>query len=70
MACSVLLRRGVAYLAELEQTLSLWMTEHGYAKISEFKGRDSFSPWVAPGEEERQEYIHVITHSEHRLHGC
>lgn len=67
MACSVLLRRGIAYIAELEQSLSQWMSEHGHTRIADFKGTTSFSPWVDPGDAERREYIHVLGHSEHRL---
>jgi dihydroorotate dehydrogenase (fumarate) len=69
MACSVLLRRGIAYIAELEQSLTQWMTEHGHTRIADFKGTASFSPWVDPGDAERKEYIHVLSHSEHRLEG-
>jgi dihydroorotate dehydrogenase (fumarate) len=70
MVCSVLLRRGMTYLAELEQALSAWMTQRGYTSISQFRGTRSFSPWIEPADEERKNYIHALTKSEHRLEGA
>jgi dihydroorotate dehydrogenase (fumarate) len=67
MVCSVLLRRGLTFLAELEQGLCAWMNERGHASISGFQGSLGYSPWSEPAEEERRTYIHTLTQSEHRL---
>lgn len=67
MVCSVLLRRGLTYLAELEQALASWMSERGYTRIEQFQGTMAYSPWSEPGTEERNGYIRMLTKSEHRL---
>jgi len=67
MVCSVLLRRGVTYLAELEQALSSWMAQRGFTSIAQFRGTLGYSPWSEPADEERRTYIHTLTKSEHRL---
>jgi dihydroorotate dehydrogenase (fumarate) len=67
MVCSVLLRRGITYLAQLEQGLCAWMNERGHKSISEFQGTLGYSPWREPAEEERRTYIHTLIKSEYRL---
>lgn len=67
MVCSVLLRRGITYLAELEQSLAAWMEERGFSSVASFQGTLGYSPWSEPGSEERRSYIHLLTCSEHRL---
>lgn len=67
MVCSVLLRRGIAYLAELERGLVEWMNERGYSRLAEFHKCLSYPPNSEPGWTERKNYIHLLTHSEHAL---
>lgn len=67
MVCSVLLRRGISYLAELERGLVEWMNELGYSRLGEFQKCQSFPPDSEPGLTERKNYIHLLTHSEHAL---
>ncbi len=69
MLCSVLLRRGITYLAELEHDLVEWMNDVGYTNISEFHGCLSFSADSRPDSIERKNYIRMLTHSEHELDG-
>ncbi len=67
MICSVLLRRGISYLAELERGLVEWMNELGYSRIGDFQKCLSFPPESEPGITERKNYIRLLTHSEHAL---
>ena len=67
MVCSVLLRRGITYLAELEQGLCAWMNERGHSSVPDFQGTLGYSPWSEPADEERRRYIHTLIRSEHRL---
>lgn len=67
--CSVLLRRGLTYLAEMECDLTNWMNEHGYREIDAFRGLKSFLREPDSGKNERVNYIRMLTHSEHRLSG-
>lgn len=67
MLCSVLLRRGHSYIADLEQSLTAWMRDFGYTSIDQFRGTKAFSPWSDPAAEERNSYIQSLTASEHRL---
>ena len=67
MFCSVLLRRGICYLAELEHDLVEWMNEFGYTRIGDFRHLLSFPTDSHPDEIERKDYIRVLTGSEHSL---
>jgi len=65
--CSVLLRRGVTYLSEMERDLKNWMGEHGYVCLDTFRGAWSHLHESDGRLFERAGYIRALTHSEHRL---
>jgi len=65
--CSVLLRRGIAYLETLEEDLKSWLQDRGYARISQLRGLTAYPVTEEPARLERASYIRALTGSEHNL---
>jgi len=63
MLCSILLRRGIAYLGLVEQELAEWLEEHEYDSVEQLKG--SLSQMKCPNPEafERAQYVRGISTS-------
>lgn len=61
MLCSVLLRKGVAQLREIEQEMTSWMEQHEYESVEQLKGSMSQRNCPEPGEFERAQYMRALT---------
>lgn len=61
MLCSVLLRRGISHLAEIEKGLVQWMEEHEYDSITQMKGCLSQKNSPDPSAFERAQYMRLIS---------
>jgi dihydroorotate dehydrogenase (fumarate) len=61
MLCSVLLRRGIAHLAVIEQELREWMQEHEYESVNQLKGSLSQKNCADPSAFERAQYMRAIS---------
>ena len=61
MLCSVLLRRGVAHLALIEQEMAQWMEEHEYESLTQLKGSLSQRNCPDPSAFERAQYMRAIS---------
>jgi len=57
---SVLLRKGVAHLGQIETDLMNWMEEHHYNSIQEMKGSMSYQSISEPAAFERANYLKVL----------
>jgi len=66
MLCSVLLRRGIDHLREIEREMGAWMEEHGYESINQLKGSLSQKNCPDPSAYERAQYIQTLTISADR----
>ena len=60
MLCSVLLRRGVGYIATLETELSEWLEKHEYESIEQLKGSLSQKNCPDPSAFERAQYMRAL----------
>ena len=58
--CSVLLKQGPEYCADLLQQLDQWLTEHEYESIQQMKGSVSQSCALDPAAYEHSNYVDVI----------
>mgnify|MGYP000216548181 CR=1 FL=1 len=61
MLCSVLLRKGMAQIAVIEQEMKRWMEEHEYASVAELKGSMSQLKCPDPTAFERAQYMRLIS---------
>lgn len=61
MLCSVLLRRGISHLADIEKGLVQWMQEHEYESITQMKGCLSQKNSPDPSAFERAQYMRLIS---------
>ncbi len=61
MLCSVLLRKGMAQIAVIEQEMKRWMEEHEYASVDELKGSMSQLKCPDPTAFERAQYMRLIS---------
>lgn len=61
MLCSVLLRKGMAQIAVVEQEMKRWMEEHEYASVAELKGSMSQLKCPDPTAFERAQYMRLIS---------
>lgn len=61
MLCSVLLRKGMAQIAVVEQEIKRWMEEHEYASVAELKGSMSQLKCPDPTAFERAQYMRLIS---------
>lgn len=60
MLCSVLLRRGIAHLGEIEREMCAWMDAHGYESLEQIKGRLSQQNCPDPAAFERAQYMRAL----------
>jgi dihydroorotate dehydrogenase (fumarate) len=60
MLCSVLLKRGVDHLREVEREIREWMEEHEYESVSQLKGCMSQEKCPEPAAFERAQYIRAL----------
>jgi hypothetical protein len=61
MLCSVLLRRGIDYLREIESELVRWMEHAGCTSIADFRGRFRHETPVGAGLFEREQYVRGLS---------
>ena len=61
MLCSVLFRKGMPYIAALEQEIRQWMTVHEYESVAQLKGSLSQKNCPDPSAFERAQYMRVIS---------
>jgi dihydroorotate dehydrogenase (fumarate) len=67
MLCSVLMRRGINHLREIERDLCAWMEEHEYESVSQLKGCLSQKNCPNPSAYERAQYIQTLAVSSDRF---
>ena len=60
MLCSVLLRRGIAHLGEIEREMRAWMEAHGYESVEQLKGTLSQKNCPDPAAFERAQYMRAL----------
>lgn len=61
MLCSVLLQKGVGYIAEIEKEMAKWLAEHEYESVAQLKGSLSQKKCPDPSAFERAQYMRVIS---------
>ncbi len=61
MLCSVLFRKGMPYIATIEQEIRQWMTVHEYESVTQLKGSLSQKNCPDPSAFERAQYMRVIS---------
>lgn len=61
MLCSVLLRKGMAQIAVIEQEMRRWMEEHEYESVAQLKGSMSQLKCPDPSAFERAQYMRIIS---------
>lgn len=61
MLCSVLLRKGMAQIAVIEQEMKRWMAEHEYESVAQMKGSMSQLKCPDPTAFERAQYMRLIS---------
>ncbi len=61
MLCSVLLRRGVEHLGEIEREMCEWLEEHDYESVDQLKGSMSQKNCPEPSAFERAQYMRAIS---------
>lgn len=61
MLCSVLLRKGMAQIAVIEQEMKRWMEEHEYESVAQLKGSMSQLKCPDPTAFERAQYMRIIS---------
>jgi len=67
MLCSVLMRRGIGHLREIEREMCAWMEEHEYESVGQLKGSMSQKNCPDPSAYERAQYIQALTTSSDRF---
>jgi len=60
MLCSVLLKRGIDHLREIERSMCQWMEEHEYKSVAQLKGCMSQLKCPEPAAFERAQYIRAL----------
>jgi dihydroorotate dehydrogenase (fumarate) len=58
--CSVLLRRGIDYLKQIEQDLDHWLVEHEYESVRQLRGSMSQQHCADPAAFERAQYMRTL----------
>lgn len=66
--CSVLLKQGPQVLAEIEQGIREWMTEHEYESVQQLKGSVCRDRAIDPSAYDRANYVQVM-HSHRNARG-
>lgn len=60
MLCSVLLRRGIDYIRQLEGELNWWMEKHNYESVEQMQGSICQERYADPSAFERAHYISTL----------
>jgi dihydroorotate dehydrogenase (fumarate) len=60
MLCSVLLRRGIGHIAEIEREMTGWMEAHEYESVAQLKGSLSQRHCPDPAAFERAQYMRAL----------
>ena len=63
MLCSVLLRKGIRYIATIEHELEEWLEQHEYSSVAQLKGSLSQLKCPIPEAFERAQYVRGIATS-------
>lgn len=61
MLCSVLMRRGIEHIRELEEEIARWLQNHSYNSLSEIKGLMSQKNCADPSAFERAQYVRALS---------
>lgn len=61
MLCSVLMRRGIEHIRELEVEIARWLQHHGYHSLGEIKGLMSQKNCADPSAFERAQYVRALS---------
>ncbi|MCX8107519.1 MAG: dihydroorotate dehydrogenase-like protein [Verrucomicrobiae bacterium] len=61
MLCSVLLQKGVDYIANIKNEMTQWMAEHEYESVSQLRGSLSQRNCPDPTAFERAQYMRIIS---------
>jgi dihydroorotate dehydrogenase (fumarate) len=61
MLCSVLMRRGIEHIRELEKEIAAWLEQHKYHSLGEIKGLMSQKNCPDPGAFERAQYVRALS---------
>ena len=61
MLCSVLMRRGIAHIHDLEKEIVRWLQHHSYKSLSEIKGLMSQKNCADPSAFERAQYVRALS---------
>ena len=61
MLCSVLLRRGIDHIREIEREMEEWLEEHLYDSVEQLKGSMSQKNCPDPGAFERAQYMRALS---------
>jgi dihydroorotate dehydrogenase (fumarate) len=57
---SVLLRHGPHYITRVLEGMRVWMAEHGYSSVDEFRGAMNLKRCPDPAAYERANYIRIL----------
>ena len=60
MLCSVLMKRGIEHISEIERQMIQWMEAHEYNSVAKLKGCMSQQKCEDPGVFERAQYMRAI----------
>ena len=63
MICSVLIRKGIAYIADIERELAEWLEVNEYDSVEQLKGTMSQKNCLVPEAFERAQYMRAIATS-------
>jgi dihydroorotate dehydrogenase (fumarate) len=58
--CSILLQKGLTSIGSMIAELEIWMTDHGFESIEDFRGKMSLELGGKPDFYQRQQYIKVL----------
>jgi dihydroorotate dehydrogenase (fumarate) len=61
MLCSVLMRRGIEHIREMEKEVATWLERHGYDSLGEIKGLMSQKNCSDPSAFERAQYVRALS---------
>ena len=61
MLCSVLMRRGIEHIREMEKEIAAWLEQHGYHSLGEIKGLMSQQNCSDPSAFERAQYVRALS---------
>ena len=65
MLCSILLRKGVSHLRDIENGVVEWMKKHEYESVQQMKGSMSQLRCANPAAFERAQYMKAVKSTQH-----